>query len=482
MRTAVTAIATAFLLFVPTVLAFFSGGYFAEPRLLAAIVTWVLVVAVAVLVPMPFPRRSPGRLALGGLFVVTAWTIASLWWAPLAGPATDSVERLLLYLGTLVLAAAVLRSERAMGAVEPALALGVVLVIGHGLTGRLLPDLLELARSKTAGGRLEQPITYWNAEGALAAMGLVLCARIAGDPRRPAWMRVAAATATPMLSTGVYLSYSRGAIAVALLGLACVVALAASRAQLRATIVALAAGAAGAAWVSAFPEVASLSGPPDERAQAGLVALGGLVVLSGAAALVTRYGLRRGGGDERLPWARWLGPALAGLVLAAMLGLLVGGLGERPTQAELAAGAQAGRLTTVSSNRYEYWRVGLLALERDPLKGAGSGGFRVLWMQERRIPEAVRDVHSLPLEMASELGLVGLAAWLTCLAGVLLAARRALERDRAMAAGWCAAALVWVLHASIDWDWQLPAVTLPAIVLAGGLVALSEAGPPLNGR
>jgi len=36
---------------------------------------------------------------------------------------------------------------------------------------------------------------------------------------------------------------------------------------------------------------------------------------------------------------------------------------------------------------------------------------------------------------------------------------------------------VWFLHASIDWDWQLPAVTLPAIVLAGALLALSESPP-----
>ena len=32
----------------PTALAFFSGGYFAEPRLLAAIVAWTLVLAFAV--------------------------------------------------------------------------------------------------------------------------------------------------------------------------------------------------------------------------------------------------------------------------------------------------------------------------------------------------------------------------------------------------------------------------------------------------
>jgi hypothetical protein len=37
--------------------------------------------------------------------------------------------------------------------------------------------------------------------------------------------------------------------------------------------------------------------------------------------------------------------------------------------------------------------------------------------------------------------------------------------------------LVWLVHASIDWDWQLPAVTLPAIALAGALIALAEARP-----
>ena len=32
----------------------------------------------------------------------------------------------------------------------------------------------------------------------------------------------------------------------------------------------------------------------------------------------------------------------------------------------------------------------------------------------------------------------------------------------ALAAGSVAALSAWFLHASIDWDWQLPAVSLPA--------------------
>jgi hypothetical protein len=56
----------------------------------------------------------------------------------------------------------------------------------------------------------------------------------------------------------------------------------------------------------------------------------------------------------------------------------------------------------------------------------------------------------------------------------VLAARRALARYPAAAAGCAAAALAWLLHASIDWDWQLPAVTLPAIALTGALAVLAE--------
>jgi hypothetical protein len=57
-----------------------------------------------------------------------------------------------------------------------------------------------------------------------------------------------------------------------------------------------------------------------------------------------------------------------------------------------------------------------------------------------------------------------------------VAGRRAIRRGSPLAPGAAAAVSVWALHASIDWDWQIPAVTLPALVLAGGLVAAGE-GP-----
>jgi uncharacterized integral membrane protein len=471
--------AAACLLCAPTVLAFFSGGYFAEPRLIAGIVVWSLVLTLALPGAVPLPRSRPGWLALGGLVGITAWSALSIAWAPLAGPAVENVQRLVLYVGALMVGLGVLREKRAMRAVEPALAAGATIVIAYGLAGRLLPGILDFDRSQSADGRLEQPITYWNAEGALAAIGLVLCAHLAADRSRPAAARMMAAAASVPLGAGIYLSFSRGAIAAAAVGLVTLVALAPTVTQLRAAVVALAAGAAAATISGLVPAVASLEG--GNRSRDGVLVLSALAAVAVGAAYVNARLARREAADApKLPWLRLARPLAAAAVAAVALGLVIGGLGEKPSAAELSAGAEVRRLTSVSSNRYEYWRVGLIAFEREPLTGVGSGGFRVEWLRERVLPESVKDTHSLVIELAAELGLVGILGFAVMLAGVITAARRALRYDVGAAAGWCAALVVWLLHSSIDWDWQLPAVTLPAIVLAGALIALADGYPAVT--
>src|SRR5437764_1158962 len=171
MRRTILAAAGALLLAGPTILAFASGGFFAEPRLIAAIVAWATVGVAALLAPQPLPTSRPGRLALAGLVAFTAWSALSIAWAPLAGPAFEDVQRLVLYVAALVAAAALLRPRATARAIEPGLALGVTVVMLYGLGERLLPGIVELSRTATGGGRLDQPLTYWNAEGVLGGIG-----------------------------------------------------------------------------------------------------------------------------------------------------------------------------------------------------------------------------------------------------------------------------------------------------------------------
>src|SRR3954451_19327028 len=229
----------------PTALAFAKGGYFEGARDAALIGVGILLALTALRAPRPvLPRTLPVALALGGLGGLTLWTAISTSWAPLDDAAWATFERDALYLGALVAATALLR--RATGAarlVEPVLMLGALVVVGYGLLGRLLPDVVHATPSISAGGRLDQPLTYWNAMGALGAVGLVLAARIAGDARyRSPALRAAAAAAAVPLAVAIYLTFSRGALAATAAGLVVLLALVPTFTQLRAIAIAVEAG------------------------------------------------------------------------------------------------------------------------------------------------------------------------------------------------------------------------------------------------
>jgi len=480
-RRAAILTAVAALLAGPTVLAFFSGGYFDKPRLIAAIAACVLVLLVAMVVREPMPTSLSGLIALAGLASLTAWTGLSLLWAPLAGAASDDLQRLLLYLAVMTAAAGLVRSKALLRAVEPALAGGMVVVIGYGLAGRLLPGLVKLDAAVRANGRLEQPLTYWNAEGVLAAMGLALCARLAGDVERSVVTRSLAAAACPLLGAGLYLSLSRGAMAAGAVGLCVLLALAPTRAQLRALGIAVSAAIAAAVCASLFPGFESLDGPLGHREADGAAMLAILTVLAASAAVASGW---VAGGEQsgrlsidRLAAAGRLPAVAVTLVALTLLGLVVGGLREGG-EVEVLGPRQSERLTSLESRRYDYWRVAAENVVDQPVRGAGAGAFRVVWLRERPVPEAAADAHSLPLETLLELGLVGLLALGLFVGGVGTSAARALSREPRVLVGGAAAGAIWLLHSTIDWTWEMPAVTLPALVIAGALIASSEGPRP----
>jgi hypothetical protein len=476
-RRAITVLAVVALLAGPAALAFFQGGYFDLARVAAAVIAWLLLGVAALVSPQPIPRGLGGRLALAGLVLLTVWSGASIAWAPLSAPATDALQRLLLYIAALGAAAALLRDPVARRATEPVLALGTVLGVGYGLLDRLLPGIFHLKRSSEALGRLEQPLTYWNAMGALAAIGAVLCARIAGDATRPRWMRAAAAAGGIPLAMGVWLSYSRGVLAALGVGLLALAALAPTRAQLRALGVAVAAGVPAALIAYSFPGVRALVGSASARESDGLTMLAIMAVLCALAAgavwlaAAAESSGRWSPGTIALP--RWARVATAVVVLAA--GAAVIGIAAQDRGHSALGSASAQRLQSLESNRYDYWKVALAnGFAAQPIRGVGAGGFAVIWLQHRDVSERAKLAHSLYVETLAELGLVGFACLAIFLAGVAIAAARAWRIDAARAAGPAAVLAVWATHSALDWDWQMPALTLVALVLAGLVVAIAD--------
>ena len=86
----------------------------------------------------------------------------------------------------------------------------------------------------------------------------------------------------------------------------------------------------------------------------------------------------------------------------------------------------------------------------------------------------------MPLQFLAETGIVGALLALGGL-GVLVAAaidrvrRTPPGRDRALAGACVAAALAWLVHGLVDWDWDIPGATLPALLLIA--VAAGSARP-----
>ena len=449
----------------PTALAFFSGGLYDRSRTVAGVVAWLFVALLAV-TGAPLPRARAAWVALCGMAGLAAWSAVSISWAPLAEPARDDVGRLIVYTGALLASAMVWHQRSVVRWAEPALAGGALLTALYGLSGRLLPGLIELDRSALAAGRLEQPLTYWNAMGALSAFGLVLAVRLAGTPDRPAVLRAAAAAAGAPLGMAVYLSFSRGAIAALVAGVAVVLALSPTRAQLRGAAVTVGAGLLAALVSTRLPAVESLGGGSPDRD--GAIALAALVALSSAAAWLA---LRGSSADSRR-YALPRGAVVVGLCAAVLVGsaLVAVALDRGAADDPAETGATASRLNDLGSNRYDYWDVAFGSLADHPLEGTGTAGFRVEWLRDREIDEPVRDAHSLYIETAAELGLVGLFFLVLLIGGTAAAAAAAVRRERDLVAGAVGGLSAFAVHAALDWDWEMPAVALPALVLAGLLL------------
>ncbi len=87
----------------------------------------------------------------------------------------------------------------------------------------------------------------------------------------------------------------------------------------------------------------------------------------------------------------------------------------------------------------------------------------------------VLDARSLYMETLDELGSSGwCCSWRHCLASWWGIARRMRGPRRPLYAVTFAVVLAWALHAGIDWDWEMPVLTVVPFALGGAVLARRE--------
>jgi len=128
------------------------------------------------------------------------------------------------------------------------------------------------------------------------------------------------------------------------------------------------------------------------------------------------------------------------------------------------------RLVSLALNgRRDAWRVALGAAAAHPLLGEGAARFALRWTEKRRLEGLyIIQPHSLELELLSELGIVGLSAFL---AFVVLAYRGISRTSRGVGGTAAGVISIVLLQASYDWTWSFPGLVVPALLVVGAACA-----------
>ena len=136
--------------------------------------------------------------------------------------------------------------------------------------------------------------------------------------------------------------------------------------------------------------------------------------------------------------------------------------------------------------RAALWRETPEIIRDHPLVGVGAGQFSTASQQYGlRDPlsqyQPFEHAHSIPMTVAAELGLLGLAGlvWLAIAIGLVLvrACRRTAGRERAYAFGLAAALLAIAVQGFVDYTVRANVVAMLALTLAASAVVLSRASP-----
>ncbi|HYI80373.1 MAG TPA: O-antigen ligase family protein [Thermoleophilaceae bacterium] len=463
-------------------LGFSGGGFFPAATAFAALVLCGALVLRITLARNPFAGLNAAvGLPLALLVAFAVLTLTSAGWSDSSARALLEFDRVLLYVLTLAFFGMLTPSGRRVAWGIRALAAAATIVCVSGLMTRVAADVWPIA-ANVHDDRLSFPVTYWNALGLLAALGIVACAQVTTSSREPRLGRVLAAAATPLLAATLLLTFSRASLALAVIGLLIYIVVGRPRALLGGLIATVPPTVVGLVFAYRADLLAS-----ERFDSAAAIAQGhdlalvlALCAIAAAAARAALFGL-----DERFaarPGRQLAGKTIGAIVAAAVAVVLVAAVAvdapgrvsdqwDRFVAGDVVddQGDTRARLTDLGNNgRLDHWRIALDGFRDEPVVGNGAGTYQLLWARDRPYDFTVNDGHSLYLEVMSEFGLVGIVL----LAGVLLSflvgvALRIRGPERDVHAAVLALIAIWMVHAGIDWDWEMPVVTLWLFALAG---------------
>jgi len=466
-------------------LAWFDGGFYA-PAWGVVSLGLLGVCGCAIVLSERLYLSRLALISVGGLYGLAAWTLMSgLWTSDLTKTISDAE---LAFVYPIALTASLLVARRTG---TSSLAIGtlvaMVAVCLYALGGRLAPDVFGFPNNVDAAGRLYSPIGYWNGLGGFAAMAALLGGGLAAA-RLATAVRVGASASLVVTLVTLYLTFSRGALIAAAVGLVVLAVASPARLWLAATLTASLPWAAAAVLVverrSQLTATTLHRQAVIDQGHDAIPLLVGCAV--GAAATTLALTLLAPRVHVRATARRVIG---AVLIVAIVLACAVevdrrGGPVHlvRSVHSSLESHPQAAdasntdRLRDLSLNgRLDQWRVAWHMFAAHPLVGEGAGSWEAQWLLHEPSNDYNQRPHSLYFETLAELGAIGAILFGFALVPPLVAFARVHHHPAASAT--LAAFVVFLVHASVDWDWQLPAVAVAALLCVACLLGAPEKAP-----
>ena len=460
----------------------------------ALLVVWLLVICFAN--PMVSLKRREWRSVAAVFFALFAlWSFLSIVWATVKGDAWDGANQTLLYFTIYALFSRWSTNVRIASLFASLYALGIA-VIGFVT----IEDALHGGHpiSVLLGWRLAAPIGYQNGEAALFLIPLWPVLYLASRREVPALVRGLLAATASLLAQLAVLAQSRGSMYSFPLVFLLFVALTSNRG--RTLVTALLVLAVSALNLSALLGVYRAGehqhaiAPAMAQARNGMILtfFGLLVFGTLVAALERRVSLTQQAA-RRLDRGVLAAFALV-LVLAAAFALVSVKSPSRSAHDawhNFTTGASGGSASShftslYGTNRYDFWRVAANEFRAHPLVGIGTGNFATEYLQSRRSNEEPSDPHSIEMKVMAQTGLIGAVLFLGFLVSAVAAVRRRRSDSfkRGLTASLVVGAAYWLIHGSVEWFWEIPAITAAAIAFLGLAAAVSaDEGPePAAGR
>lgn len=483
------------------------GGYDPNPWYLGALV--LVALSCTTVLGLRQVRLSRWMsIACGALAAYTIWSFCSILWAHDQGAALHGSDRTLVYLAVFVTFALLPWTRWSLRA---ALVLLVAALGAVALVSAIKLATLADPSSMYLDARLIYPLGYYNGDAALfttsALVAIALASRRGGAPM----LRVSGLVVAALCLQLAVLSQSRGWLFT--VPLIFVLALAIVPGRLRLLSAALgpvcATAAASPALLGvyghatvdgvALPEPRIAHVLHQQSAHAARVTLLVDLALALLAALGVLLDRRVRLSEVARARADRLGVALAILAVPAALAIGIAATHGHPiarlerawrsfaatgssVESSSAAGGSS-RFGGLGSQRADFWRVALHEWSAHPLLGAGQDNFAAGYLRLRHTEQEPRWVHSWELRLLAHTGLVGALLFVLFLVALALAALcgpgvRGSRARRVAAAMGLLPAIVWLVHGSIDWFWEIPALSVPALAFAGAAAALGGVRGP----